>query len=207
MLEERGCIMGNQIITISREYYAGGRSVAKKLSEQLGIEWYDYDLAKMASKASGYSEEEVLSEGEEISWLENTIEKMLTGASFYTSSHDEINQAFREVLLELAKKPCIIVGRGANAVLSEAKIKSFDVFLYADISTRIKRTMEMRGMQEDAAKHFLEKHDALRSLYYNKYFGRTYGDAREYTMSLDTGSIDYDLCTEIIVKAVDKMDF
>lgn len=194
--------MKNQVITISREYYAGGRSVAKKLSELLGIPWYDNDLAKLTSEASGYSEEEVLSEGEEIGKLESAIEKLLAGANFYTSSHDEINHAQKDVLLKLAQEPCIIVGRGANVILQEAGIESFDVFLCADIDVRIKRTMEKRSLSEEAAKHFLEKHDSFRSLYYNKYFGRAYGDAREYSICLDTGKIEYDKCAEIIAGLV-----
>jgi len=194
--------MEKQVITISREYYAGGRSVARLLSEQLGIPWFDNDLVKLAAKVSGYSEEEVQNEGEEIGWLENTVEKMLAGANFYTSSHDEINHAQNDVVLQLAKEPCIIVGRGANIVLQEAGIKSFDVFLYADIDVRIKRTMEAKGIDEDKAKHFLEKHDSLRKLYYKKYFGRDYGDAREYTMCLDTSCIDYNRCVKLITEAI-----
>ena len=129
------------VITISREYYAGGRSVAKALSEKLGIPWYDQDFVKLASKISGYSEEEIQAEGEEIGKLENIIDNMLSSVNLYTSSHDEINKAEKDAILELAKSPCIIVGRGANATLRDAKIPSFDVLLYADKETRIKRFM------------------------------------------------------------------
>lgn len=197
--------MNKSIITISREYYAGGRSVARKLSELLDIPWHDEDVVKMASKVSGYSEEEVYKEGEEIGWLESAVEKMLSGANFYVSSHDEINQAQKDVILELAKEPCIIVGRGANAVLQEAGIKSFDIFLYADIDTRIKRTMEAKGVGEEEARHFLEKHDAFRKTYYDKYFGRAYGDARDYSLCVDTGKIDYDYCSGMIADIIKKI--
>ena len=38
------------IITISREYGAGGRTVARGLAEELGIEDYDIDFVRMTAK-------------------------------------------------------------------------------------------------------------------------------------------------------------
>ncbi len=52
------------IITIGREYCAGGTSVAERLSEKLGIPWYDRDFAALTAKNSGYSFDEILEEGE-----------------------------------------------------------------------------------------------------------------------------------------------
>ena len=51
--------MKNTVITISREYAAYGRTIAKGLSERLGIPFYDKDFVKETAKISGYSEEEV----------------------------------------------------------------------------------------------------------------------------------------------------
>lgn len=192
------------VITISREYYAGGRSVAKRLSELLGIPWHDYDLTKLTAQISGYAEDEVLNEEEEISKLENAIEKMLSGANFYTSSHDEINSAQHTAILELAKSPCIIVGRGANVILKTAGIESFDVFLYAAMEDRIERTMKARNIDEEEAKKFLEKHDSFRKLYYSRYSGGQHGDAREYSLCINTSAIEYDECAQIIAGILDK---
>ena len=44
------------IITIGREYGAGGRSIAKKISEQLGIPYYDKDIIKMTAEKTGFTE-------------------------------------------------------------------------------------------------------------------------------------------------------
>ena len=46
----------NSIITISRQYGSGGRFIARKLAEKLGIPYYDNELITMAAKESGYSE-------------------------------------------------------------------------------------------------------------------------------------------------------
>ena len=44
----------NKIITISREYAAGGRKIAKLVAEQLNIPFYDKDIVRETAKASGF---------------------------------------------------------------------------------------------------------------------------------------------------------
>lgn len=188
------------IITISREYYAGGRSVAKRISEAINIPWYDHDFVKLVSKISGYSEDEIKDEGESISKIESAVDSLLSGSSFYKSSHDEIYSAQKDAVLELAKSPCIIVGRGANVILQEAGIKSFDIFLFADEATRIERVIDNLKLEREAAKKYLTKRDALRKTYYEKYYEKKSHGAHDYTICLDTGVIDYDTCANTVVQ-------
>ena len=53
---------GNRIpvITINREYGAGGRTIAKGLSERFGIPWYDQDIITEIARDTGYSEEDIV---------------------------------------------------------------------------------------------------------------------------------------------------
>ena len=134
--------MKNTVITISREYAAYGRTIAKGLSERLGIPFYDKDFVKETAKISGYSEEEVNEEGETISPAGSIMNSILNNAAPYTSSHDSIFNAEKELILKLSEKPCIIVGRCADQVLRQAGIDCFSIFLYADLDFRIKRSKE-----------------------------------------------------------------
>ena len=47
------------IITIGREYGAGGRTVAKLLSDRLGIPHYDKEIITLAAEKSGLSEQTI----------------------------------------------------------------------------------------------------------------------------------------------------
>ena len=49
--------MPGNIITIGRQFGSGGRLIAKKVSEKLGIKYYDKELITMAAKESGISPE------------------------------------------------------------------------------------------------------------------------------------------------------
>ena len=46
----------NSVITISRQYGSGGRFIAKKLAEKLGVPYFDNEIITMAAKESGYTE-------------------------------------------------------------------------------------------------------------------------------------------------------
>ena len=54
------------VITISRQFGAGGHSIARVVSERLGIPYYDRDFAKQAAARSGYSQEDIDREGENL---------------------------------------------------------------------------------------------------------------------------------------------
>lgn len=193
------------VITISREYGAGGRSIAKGLSKKLGIPWYDRDFVRLTAKRSGYSEEEITDEGETISDSTRFLNSILNNMAAYTSSHDAIYRAQKEAILELAKSPCIIVGRCSNKILREAGIPSFDVFLHAAPAIRIKRAEVLVPEDVSNVAKFVEKVDEQRDNYYKLYTGSLRNQAQDYTVCLDTGIVDYDSCIEVLAQMIRGM--
>lgn len=183
------------IITIGREYCAGGTSVAERLSKKLGIPWYDRDFAALTAKNSGYTLDEVLEEGEELSEFSRFLNSFLNNATSYTSSFDEIYKAQKEALLML-QKPCIVIGRCSNLIYKEEGVDSFDIFLYADEDVRLKRAKERDG--EDIDIKDIEKKDSKRENYYKNYTKHELADCRDYNICLDTGAMDYDECAELL---------
>ena len=194
------------IITISREYGALGHTIAGALAERLGLEYYDRDFVKLTAKASGYSEEDIRREGEEMSGGAKWMNSFLDNMASYTSSYDRIYEVQREIVLELAKKPCIIVGRCANIILREAGVASFDVFLYADKEHKLKRAAELKENGNMDLEKYLDRRDRLRRVYYKAYTGHEMGDYRDYNICLDTGAIGKDGCVDLLEKILrDKM--
>jgi cytidylate kinase len=57
MLREVTSMANNLIITIGREFGSGGREIARKVAEKLGIKMYDKELIAMIAKSSGMSED------------------------------------------------------------------------------------------------------------------------------------------------------
>lgn len=191
------------IITISRQYAALGRTVAKGLEERFGIKFYDRDFVKKTAEKSGFSEEDIRKEGEAMSRASKFMNSLLNNAAPYPSSYDKIFEAEKAVILELAQKqPCIIIGRCANYILREAGIPSFDVYLHADIEDRVQRAEELHENEDMEIRRYIEKVDSLRNTYYKKYTGWNMGDSEHYTMTLDTGTLGAKASVNLIAEAV-----
>lgn len=192
------------IITISREYGAGGRSIAKGLSDLLGIPFYDRDFVKKTAAQSGYSVEDIEKEGENMSHAGKLMNDFLNNAISYTSSHDGIYQAQKATILDLAAEDCIIIGRCSNIILREAGIPSFDIFLHADLLHRMKRAAELNENEDQTLdlKKYVEKRDDLRETYYKSYTGHVMGDYHDYDISLDTGALGYDTCIRLLAPLI-----
>ena len=59
--------MSNRIITISREFGSGGRTVGKKVAERLGISCYDAELIEKIAQESGFASDYIQEESEKVS--------------------------------------------------------------------------------------------------------------------------------------------
>lgn len=111
-----------RIITITREFGSGGRTIARQLARDLGWDYYDFNLINEIAAESGYAPEFIEQHGEDItSW----------NMGFFSLS-DSLFLAQRKVILELAEKgDCVIVGRCADYVLEDRE-DVLNVFIYAD---------------------------------------------------------------------------
>lgn len=190
------------IITIAREYGAGGRSVAKGLSEKLGIPWHDQDFMDETARDSGYELETIKSEGEEMSQFDEFLDYIMKTNVSYNSSHDKIFEAQKNEVLKLSSAPCIIVGRLSNFILKQNGIKTFDIFLHADLEHKIQRISELKENGKKDIKKFIEKREALRRNYYKHYTKKNLGDYQDYTISVDTGVLGIDGTIEMLANVI-----
>ncbi len=189
------------IITISREYGAGGHSIGKRVAEELGIEIYDKDIIRNTVRDSGLDAGVVEREEEEISRAD-AIWRWITPAA-YTDRREAIHEIERKVILMLAHKgPCVILGRCADDILEEANVESLNVFIYADDIHRAARIGELIGSTNPSEiQKAMKRTDQARHNYYQQFTGKRWGEARNYSLSLDSGLLGYDTCVKIICDA------
>ncbi len=188
--------MKYKVITISREYGTHGHELARRLSEKLGIPYYDKDFVRQTVKESGFSTDMIDEDGETYQAYNRFLEMM--SPMSLNSSHDEIFKAQSRVVLELSASPCIIVGRCANYVLTEAGIPSLNVFLSANMDWRLEHAMDNTNRKKPITKQYIRRQDHDRRDYYKTYTGHVMGNADDYTLCLDVSEIDMDKCVDII---------
>ncbi len=201
--------MKKNIITISRQFGSGGRSIGKMLSERLGIPFYDKELIELASKESGIDERIFRSEGEETGRFYQVLGAIgfalgsPAGGIYEYSLNDELFLAQSSIIEQLAEKgPCILIGRCADYVL-EDRDDVLNVFICADLKSRLARVIDEYHV-EDADEGMLKKVDKRRSNYYQYYTDRVWGRADNYDLCFNTGKFTPEEVTEMILQAYQK---
>lgn len=192
------------IITISREYGAGGHSIGKKVAEELGIEIYDKDIVRETVKSSGLEEQLVKQEEEERTKAESIWRTISSySGSYYNDTQDEIHDIQKAIILKFAKQgPCVILGRCADVILKEAGIDCLNVFIHADAVHCAIRASELTGLKDATEiQKVMTKKNGSRQAFYHHYTGKKWGDSHNYDMSLNSGVLGYDLCVKMIVEA------
>ena len=194
------------IITISREYGAGGHTIARRVAQELGIEIYDRDIIRSTVNDTGLDVSVVESEEEEISRMDAFLRKITPAA--YVDRREAIHQIESRVILMLASKgPCVILGRCADAILDEANVDSLNVFIYADALHRAATIGELIDSKDPSdIQKAMKRTDAARRSYYQQFSGRQWGDYRNYNLMLDSGALGYDACVKLICDAARAMD-
>lgn len=193
-----------KVITISREYGAGGHSIGRKVAEELGIPFYDKDIVRETAKASGFDPELIKSEEEDIPMAESIWKSICAVSSnYYNDTQDAIHDVQKAIIQRLAQQgPCVILGRCADEILREAGIESLNVFIHADDVHRAVRVSELiESTNATEIQKLMAKKDSGRHNYYHHYTGKKWGDSRNYHMTLDSGVLGYEMCIKLIVEA------
>ena len=190
----------SSIITISRQYGSGGRFIAKKLAEKLGIPYYDNELITMAAKDSGYSEA-VFEKAEQLSTHSFLYSLSMFGSVdgiYGLPLADKVYLAQSEVIKKCADEgPCVIVGRCSDYVLKDYD-NVVNFFIYSDEQHKIERAVKYYGISQDKAAQELKKKDKKRANYYNYYTSQSWGNFDNYHLSLNSDAIGVDAAVDVL---------
>ncbi len=188
--------MSNRIITISREFGSGGRTIGKKVAEKLGIPCYDSELVQKLAEESGYTKDYIEEEGEYApgGWLETVLSDRSAGMT----NQDKLWAIQSKIIIELAEKgPCVIVGRCADYILRD-KAECLKVFIYASPEKRAERIVKEYGETDISPEERIRDKDKRRAAYHRFYTDMKWGHAQNYHICLDSGELGIDRCAEII---------
>lgn len=198
--------MNEKIITISREFGSGGRSIGKAVADALEIPYYDKELIKKVAEETGMAPEYVENAGEYapgksfLSYL-----PALEGRSNPVGgmSASELLWCMQsKVILELAEKgPCVIVGRCADYILKDNP-NAFHIFIHAATNFRAERIVRLYGESEKKPEERLSDKDGRRKVHYKHFTGREWGKCQNYNLSMDSGRIGIERCVSVITELV-----
>lgn len=183
-----------KIITISREFGSGGRELGKRLADILDYDYYDREIITTIAEKKGLDPSYVERMLENHAWqtVPITYRHSFTGTTIAHTPHHhtELLSEQTSVLESIAKngKDCIIVGRNADFILR--KYNPLNLFVCADIDSRVKRCIERAESSEQlTAKKIKQK---IRTIDKNRaktraiISGTKWGDRSCYNLIVNT---------------------
>ncbi len=187
----------SRIITIGREFGSGGRELGKRLSDELGVPYYDREIVQEIAKRTELAEEyvhRIVEQRPEYHFPITTGRTLHGGVSDYLmQQYASVYAEQSNVIRELAERSdCVIVGRCADYILRDKK--PLRIFVYADIESRMARCREKGHDDEVTSNRKLRRRilgiDRNRSRYYRSYTGQVWGDPANYDICLNTANTD-----------------
>lgn len=198
--------MKKTIITISRQFGSGGRTVGRLIAEKLGIPFYDKELVDQIALESGFAPKFVEEHGEHspgrtllsYAFASTGVPGVMNGLS----TADFLWSIQCSAILQLAEKgPCVIVGRNADYILKDRE-DVLHIFIYADMDYRAERIVKLYGESEKTPVARLQEKDKRRSVNYQHYTGRSWGASENYDICLNTSVIGIEEAANIVVSIV-----
>lgn len=188
--------MKHRILTISREFGSGGRTIGKTVAGQLGLPCYDSELIEKIAVESGFAPSYV--QAAEEAAPAGLLAAFSANRAFGPTNEDLLWQAQRQVILDLAAQgPCVIVGRGADYILRD-KVDCLTAFIHADRAFRARRIVEVYGERDQAPEARIREKDKRRAAWHRFYTEEKWGDAKNYQICLDSGILGIDRCAELL---------
>jgi cytidylate kinase len=203
------------VITVSRELGSGGRTVGRKLAENLGVRYSDKELIQALRERFNLDTASIEKlKSKKKNWFDDYVQLVapmpkaklfLEAESAYhaTPASDALYKAESEILRAIADEgSCVIAGRLAFFALRDYSNK-LDIFITASLPKRVERVMRRQNLTEAEALEAIKKVDSSRENYVKRFSGLSRYDARNYDLVLNMDQLrDEDEAVAIILKYI-----
>ncbi len=199
-----------KLITISREFGAGGRIVGALVAAKLGVPMYDKELIDLASRESGLSPDivssaELRAKSSFSYTLSSAVNFSEGSGGDMMSMNEKLFLTQFDIISQIGKRgEGVIVGRCADYVLRDVP-GVMNIFLHAPVEDRVRRCVEKYGTAEKEARKLIQTYDKARRNYYNYHTSQKWGEYVNYDLALNTGSITEEDAADMIIDFGSKM--
>lgn len=192
--------METYVITIARQFASMGRSIAQKMSEELGIEFYDRDIVEATAKRMGQPVS-VISEHEEHDTNKFFRRQYPLGMGI-ANMQDEIFSVQTNIIGDFIDKgSCIIVGRCAQGAIKDPS-RVLSVYIYAPYEVRFDNCVKHLDMSPKLAKKMIKEVDKAREQYRHRYCSKSDTPFDGYDLMIDSSRFGVDGTAEILMAVV-----
>lgn len=202
------------VVTITRQYGAGGSRVAQLIAQALGWTVVDNEFVEAVATRAGLPAATVAAHEERApSLMERLVSTLATaspemfvpsGSTSEEPTEEQIVKVTARVIAEAAQHGrAVLVGRGAQAVLARTSPnEALHVWVVAPRADRVTTLMARLELDEKAAESAMDSTEANRDRYVQKWHGRRRQDPANYHLAVNTGFLGYAQAAELVVSAV-----
>ena len=183
-----------RVITIEREYGAGGGSIANKVAESLGWKLWDQMFTCEIARIANCEQSEVASREERVdplyyrlikSVMRGSFEGNLNLRSLHCLDADSILRITKQITERAAEEGnCVLLGRGSQHHLRD-RSDTLRIFLFAPRENKIGRLVA-EGIPSAEAEQLVDTVDQERAHFIEKYFQMEWPNRSLYHALLNT---------------------
>jgi cytidylate kinase len=199
------------LITISREFGAGGSALARRVGERLGWRVVDNQLVDEVARRAGMTPAEVHDREERGPTFVERVARALAAATpellgpasteAPEAEEARLVRVTEQVVAETASDHAVLVGRAAVAVVGRRE-GVLHVRLVGDLAHRTTVVAGRYGISPAEAERRIRDVDAHRARYHRQWYSRDWADPRNYHLVLNTGWLGVERASDIVIAAV-----
>jgi CMP/dCMP kinase len=214
------------VVTFSRQIGSEGDAIAERICEEMGYRYFDKQVMVEAAAATGLCEQEVIDFSEEHYKVQDFLSRLLrsrprtikelivretTHRTIDTLTARELDEEQCIRLVRFAVENtydsgnAVIVGRGGQAIL-RGKSGALHVRVVAPMDLRVHRLRDrgIAGISE--IKLTIAEKDRATAHYLKRFFGIEWDDPDLYHLVLNTGLLDVEAATQIVIAAIQQIE-
>ena len=208
------------VITINRELGSGGKTVAKKLAQKLGVPFYDKAHLQSLEDKEGLNEEKIESlKAKKRTWWPDLKKIVELDGGFAVSIYDHLpNYAVpekndtdkkfwteQEILKGIVDaESCVVAGR-CSFVTFKDHPNHLNIWIQSPLECRVERVMKKKGIaSKEEAEKFIKEVDQMREDYVKRHTGASRYDTRNYDLVISMEGKTEDDAVDLILKHIGK---
>jgi cytidylate kinase len=201
------------VITISRQFGAGGKTLGKRVADALGYTFADEDIvqqiAEMAKVSAGWVESVEKEAGGRLSRVvtkmvsKPLVDRILKDERGYIDEQIYIDYLV-VIIAQIAEEGnVVILDRGSQYILNDMP-DAYHILLINSFENRVRFVMERYQMNQQRASQVVKSEDRRRSNLYRKLGKQDYDQSQLYHLVMNMGRIEMDRAMELILRLMDR---
>jgi cytidylate kinase len=201
------------VITISRQFGAGGKTIGQKVSEALGYTFIDEDIiqiiAEKAKVSPGWVESVEKEAGGRLSRIVTKmvsrplIDRVLKDEKGYIDEQIYIDYLV-VIIAQMAEDGNVLfLDRGSQYILNDFP-EAFHILLINTFANRVKFMMSNYDLSENKATHIVKTEEKRRMNLYRKIGKQDYDQPELYHLVINMARVDVEDAVQMILNLVQR---